>query len=88
MRADGWADRIQGAAQDPEVDPNDLKIVETDHGLELRVDDHLLGVVVEADARLEGLTARELALAHSEAVKAAIVRYRAARTPMRTSSFW
>jgi hypothetical protein len=83
LRAGAWAERIQEAAQDPEVDPKDLKIVETDHGLELRVGDHLLGIVVEADARLEGLTAPELALAHSQAVKAAIVRYRAARTPMR-----
>jgi small-conductance mechanosensitive channel len=83
VRADAWAERIREAAQDPAIDPNNLRIVETNHGLEFRVGDHLLGLVVEADARLEGLTAPELALAHSAAIKAAIERYRAARTPMR-----
>ena len=74
---------IVDAARDPKVDPDKLEIVETEDGLTVKAGDHLLGLVLSADARVEGLTARELALAQREAVKAAIVRYREARTPTR-----
>ncbi|MCG6926104.1 MAG: mechanosensitive ion channel family protein [Acidobacteria bacterium] len=74
---------IVEAARDPKVDPSALEIVETEDGIAVRAGSHFLGLVLSADARLEGLTARELALAQREAVKAAIVRYREARKPTR-----
>jgi len=80
QRAAAWAGRIRGAARDPKVDPNKLEIVETTTGVLLKAGEHILGYVLDADARLEGLTTNELALAHREAIKAAIQRYRAART--------
>ena len=81
LRASRRARVIVEAAQDPKVDPGKLEIVETDRGIELKAGGHDLGLVLEADARLEGLTVYELALAQREAVEAVIVRYRNARTP-------
>jgi small-conductance mechanosensitive channel len=83
VRAAAWADRIREAARDPKVDPNKLEIVETTTGVLLKAGEHDLGYVLEADARLEGLTANELALAHREAIKAGIQGYRDARTGAR-----
>jgi small-conductance mechanosensitive channel len=82
MRAARHARRIVEAALDPKVDPNELEIVETGDGLEIKAGDRQVGFVLEADARLEGLTRREVALGHRESIKRAILRYRAARTPM------
>ncbi|MCG6923085.1 MAG: mechanosensitive ion channel family protein [Acidobacteria bacterium] len=74
---------IVEAAEDPAVDPNRLEIVEVQGALEIRGGKRTIGYVLEADARLEGLTMHELALAQREAVTAALIRYREARTPMR-----
>lgn len=75
---------IVAAAQDPKVDPSKLEIVETEDGTALvGGDSRSIGLILEADARLEGLTVHELAMAQREAVKRAIVRYREARTPVK-----
>jgi small-conductance mechanosensitive channel len=83
MRAVRRAELIVEAARDPQVDPSKLGIVETEDGLEIKAGERGIGLVLEADARLEGLAAHELALAQREAVKRAIVRYREARTASR-----
>ena len=75
--------KILEAARDPKVDPSEVEIVETEDGLAVKAGDHLISLVLQADSRLEGLTARELALAQREAIKAAIARYREARSPSR-----
>jgi hypothetical protein len=80
MRAALHARHIVAAAQDPKVDPNKLEIVEAENGLEIKAGDRQVGFILEADARLEGLTRHELALGQRKAVKNAIVRYREART--------
>jgi small-conductance mechanosensitive channel len=82
-RAESLARRIVEAASDPEVDPDDLEIVQSDRGTEIEVGSHNLGLVAEADARLEDLNVLELALARREAIRGAIRRYREARTPVR-----
>ena len=73
---------IVEGARDPGVDPETIEIVETNTGTELTAGSHTFGLVAEADARLEGLTVKELALARREAIKGAIKRYRDARTPV------
>ncbi|MGD8897594.1 MAG: mechanosensitive ion channel, partial [Acidobacteriota bacterium] len=83
LRAAQRARWIIEAAEDPKVDPEKLEIVETDRGVEIMAGGRSVGLVLEADARFEGLNVHELALAQREAVKAALIRYRAARTPMR-----
>jgi small-conductance mechanosensitive channel len=80
VRAAAWASRIEEASRDPEVDPEEVEASETEVGVLLKAGDHTLGHVLPADARLEGLEPRELAMAHRESIKAAIQRYRAART--------
>jgi small-conductance mechanosensitive channel len=82
-RAEYIAGLIVEAAGDPKVDPEKIEIVETDRGIELEAGSHGLGLVAEADARLEALTAHELALARRMAITGAIKRYREARTPVR-----
>lgn len=83
QRAAAWASRIQEAARDPKVDPEKVEDIEIPGGHLLKAGEHDLGRLLEADARLEGLTSRELVLAHREAIKGAIQRYRAARTGTR-----
>ncbi len=87
MRAARHASQILEAARDPKVDPSKLEVVPTDSGeIGIKAGDRELFAVIEADARLEGLTVHELALAQREAVKMAIVRYREARTPGRLAT--
>ncbi len=81
LRAARRVAMILDAARDPEVDPNRLELVEAEGRVEIKSGRRTLGLVLEADARLEGLTRHELAMAIREVTKAAIVRYRAARTP-------
>ena len=81
LRAARRVRMIVDAARDPKVDPNRLELVEEDRTVHIKEGEHILGLVLEADARLEGLTRHELALAVREATRTAIVRYRAARTP-------
>jgi small-conductance mechanosensitive channel len=81
-RAEYLAGLIVEAANDPAVDPEKIQIAETEDGIELKVGSHGLGLVADADARLEALTVRELALARRVAIKGAIERYREARTPV------
>jgi hypothetical protein len=60
QRAAARAQLVLDAARDPKVDPNELEIVETASGLEIRAGKRSIGLVLEADARLEGLTRHEL----------------------------
>jgi small-conductance mechanosensitive channel len=83
QRAAAWVERIATAARDPKVDPAAVEAVPTESGALLKVGNHELGHVLIADARLEGLTPTELAMAHREAIEGAIRRYREARTGVR-----
>jgi small-conductance mechanosensitive channel len=83
QRAAAWVERIEAAARDPEVDPEEVQVVPTESGVRLKAGDHELGHVLVADARLEGLTPMELGMAHRESIEGAIRRYREARTGVR-----
>jgi len=78
-RAAAIADRIREAADNPGVDPAKLRLEERDGRTEIRTDDVLVAAVVDADARLEGVSRGELAVVYLGILRNAIEEYRAAR---------
>jgi small-conductance mechanosensitive channel len=82
-RAAGIAQRIETAALDRSVDPASVR-TGTSNGLTaIFAGPTRIMVVSEADAQLEQLTVPALAQANEARIRAAIVDYRAARTPER-----
>jgi small-conductance mechanosensitive channel len=82
-RADRIRERIEALAQDPEFQPETLRLVESDLGLRILGGDRLVMSVVDADARLEGVSQRELANVITDRVRRAVLDYREARSPER-----
>jgi small-conductance mechanosensitive channel len=79
--------RILDAARDPGFDPADLDLVPGDGSVLVSAGQRLIVSVVEADAQLEGVEPRVLALTFRDRIAEAITEYRATRSPggMRTA---
>jgi small-conductance mechanosensitive channel len=80
-RADAIRERIAGAASNPSISIEALRIVVHEDQVRIVAGDAPIMAVVPADARLEGVTEGMLALAHLQRVREAITSYRAARSP-------
>jgi small-conductance mechanosensitive channel len=80
-RADLVADRIVELARDPSFKPEDIAIVESDGSLSVMGGDARVMMLVDADAALEGVSKRELALVVQARIREAIEAYRSGRTP-------
>jgi len=80
-RADLISGRIATAAADPAVRIDGVHTVPIDNGIRIDAGDQLLLAVVDADARLEHVAATDLAAAHVNQIREAIVHYREARSP-------
>jgi small-conductance mechanosensitive channel len=82
-RAAQIAERIREVADDPRVPVSDLRSVESAGATELRADDRVIMLILDADGRVEGVSRQELALAYVPVLRRAIEEYRRARTPAR-----
>ena len=80
-RAARVSNRIEAAAADPTIRPEELFIRDVDGIAWIMARDQRLVGVIDADARLEQLTRAELAEAHLSRIRAAISDYREARQP-------
>ena len=80
-RAAEIASRIQAAAQDPGFRPDALRTVDSDIAVEILAGDRRLMAVLDADARLEHVSRKELVLVYMTHIREAIEGYRAARDP-------
>jgi len=83
QRAAVIADRIVALAEDPGFRIEVLRSVETELGTKIMGGDQLVMLVIDADARVEGVRRQVLAAANSNRIGAAIEEYRRARTPER-----
>jgi small-conductance mechanosensitive channel len=81
VRAQRVSDRIVAAAANPAVSIDSLRVIETEDAADIAVGDQPLVRIVDADAALEQLGRTELASAHMDRVRRAIIDYRAARSP-------
>lgn len=72
--------KILEAARNPDFDPERMEIKDSELGKEIWGGDHRITVVLDADARIEGIRPGEMAVAHVEVIRRAIKRYRADRT--------
>jgi small-conductance mechanosensitive channel len=79
-RAEAIASRIVDAAADRTVDPESIRIMEDAGASRLMAGDRPLMGVVDADAAIEGVSRGDLARAHLNQVRDAIVEYREARS--------
>jgi small-conductance mechanosensitive channel len=82
-RADAIEERILTLARDPDFDPASLHIIEADNASQIRAGDRLLFAVLEADAALEQMDRRSLAVVELRFLREAIAQYREARQPGR-----
>ena len=73
-------ERIAAAAADRTIDISSLEAVDVEGITRIRAGERPLMAVTEADAVLEGVARRELAIAHAVRVRQAMVDYRAARS--------
>lgn len=80
-RAAGIAERIVALAADPAFQADQLKVVESDLGSEIRTAERRVMVVLDADAKLEGVNREAVAVAYLQRIIKAIADSRAARTP-------
>jgi small-conductance mechanosensitive channel len=81
QRAAAIQGRIEAAARDRRVRPEDLRTVESGDAIAIMAGERALMGVFDADARLEQLTPADLARAHRERIRSAIQDYRRAREP-------
>jgi hypothetical protein len=79
-RAQLVTDRIVEAAADPAMSVDGLRVIEGDIAAEVALGDEPLVRILDADSALEQVGRVELARAHLERVRQAIVEYRAARS--------
>ena len=80
-RADEIADRIKTLAADKNIPVDTFKLAKHGLGTAIMAGDQMVMLVVEPDARIEGVKAELLASIHLESIKTAISRYRADRDP-------
>jgi small-conductance mechanosensitive channel len=80
VRAATISGRIRDAAANRKLEPADLRTVDIDGRTEIRADDTVVLTIVDADARLEGVTREDLALVYVQVLRNAIRQYREART--------
>jgi small-conductance mechanosensitive channel len=80
-RAARVAENIVQAARDPAVDPAAIQAVEIGGMTAIMAGDRRLTAVVDADAQLEGVGRTELVYVVTDAIRGAIIRYRADRQP-------
>jgi len=81
VRARTVSERIVAAAADPAVSVDSLRVVDTGSVVEIAAGERPLLMIVDADAALEQVGRGELARAHLNRIREAIVEYRAGRTP-------
>lgn len=81
QRADAIEGRILTLARDPDFDPASLHIIEADNASQIHAGDQLVVAVLDADAALEQMDRRSLAVIELRLVREAIARYREARAP-------
>jgi small-conductance mechanosensitive channel len=80
VRARAISDRIVAAAADAAVAIDSLRVIDAEGGLRIAAGDRPIMTVVDADASLEQVGPAELAYAHLNRVRQAIVEFRAARS--------
>jgi small-conductance mechanosensitive channel len=80
QRAAGIRSRIEALARDPGFRADALRTAETDLYVAIMAGDKLVMGVLDADARLEQVTRRELAASYRTRISAAIQEYRRARS--------
>jgi small-conductance mechanosensitive channel len=82
-RAARIAASITGLAGDPEVRPENVRVVEAGEYLRIAAGDRPVVTLADADAALEHVSLRALADLHRNRIARAIEEYRSARTPER-----
>jgi small-conductance mechanosensitive channel len=80
VRAAAIAGRIEALAADASVPADAVRPVEIDEGTGIYAGSHLLMVVQDADARMESVDRKVLAFVTAQAIRAAVVDYRQARS--------
>jgi small-conductance mechanosensitive channel len=83
QRADAIAERIEALAADTATPTTALRMVETEHSIDIMVGEQRIVSVFDVDARLEGLTRKLLAQAVMTRIGAAVQAYREERKPER-----
>jgi small-conductance mechanosensitive channel len=81
QRAAGIRSRIEALARDPGFRADALRTAETDLYVAIMANDKLVMGVLDADARLEQVTRKELAASYRTRISGAIEDYRRARRP-------
>jgi small-conductance mechanosensitive channel len=79
-RAEALTGRIVALARDSSIDPATLRILEGESATRILAGDQVVMSVYDADARIEGIRRSTLAESNLMAIRAAIARYRGART--------
>ncbi len=82
-RAARVAANIVGLANDPDLRPENLQVVEAGEYLKIAAGDRTAVTLVDADAALEHVSLRALADTHRSRIARAIEEYRGARAPER-----
>jgi small-conductance mechanosensitive channel len=80
-RAQVIAGRIEAVAADRSVPVDSLRIVQTEHGLDILAGNRFLMTVTETDTKREGVTHQFMARAVQRRIADAITVYRSERTP-------
>jgi len=81
QRASTIAGRIRDLARNPSVRPESLRLEETDVATGIMADRQLVMGVYDADALIEGVPRKVLATLNLSRIQAAIIAYRADRSP-------
>jgi small-conductance mechanosensitive channel len=81
QRALGIRKRIEAVARDKGIRSDAIRTVEGEQSTDIMAGDRLLMMVVDADARMEGLERQVVAVAHAARIRAAIEQYRQDRSP-------
>ena len=80
-RAASISERIEKIASDKSIQADSLRIEAKDDFNSIYAGNQLIVMLVEADAKLEGVASHTLAYVTEKSIEAAIVRYRAEREP-------
>jgi small-conductance mechanosensitive channel len=81
VRAAAISERILEVARNPEIRPDEIVVDALAWGLEVRARDMSLMRLVPADAALESVQLRTLAMSHRDRIARAVAQYRADREP-------
>ncbi len=81
QRAGRIRDRIEALARNPDFRAEQLRLVESDLGVNIVAGEQLVMSVFEADARMEGVRRSVLATKNLDRIRQAIADYRQARSP-------